>query len=171
MPTGIYKHKPRSEETKQRISIAKKGKKLGFIPKYAFKKGNISWNKGIKGLHLSPETEFKKDNKAHLGFKHSEEVRIKMQGMRKEVMHKGYRFILMPNHPNSTKGGYIFEHRLIMEKHLGRYLKQKEVIHHINRIKTDNRIENLILLPNNKEHLKLHNNIHKILKEVKGGEK
>ena len=24
-----------------------------------FKKGNISWNKGLKGIHLSPKSEFK----------------------------------------------------------------------------------------------------------------
>ena len=30
----------------------------------AFKEGNIPWNKGKKGLHLSPETEFKKGQKS-----------------------------------------------------------------------------------------------------------
>lgn len=33
-----------------------KGKKLGFIPKMAFKKGQIPWN---KGLHHSEETKLK----------------------------------------------------------------------------------------------------------------
>jgi hypothetical protein len=26
----------------------------------SFKKGHVTWNKGLKGIHLSPETEFKK---------------------------------------------------------------------------------------------------------------
>lgn len=39
-----------------------------------------------------------------------------------------------------------------MEKHLGRYLTEYEVIHHINVIKTDNRIENLMLLDNQSNH-------------------
>lgn len=68
---------------------------------------------------------------------------------------RGYVFIYKPNHPNNVQG-YVQEHRLIMEQHIGRYLKSKEVIHHINGIKKDNRIENLMLLKNESEHKKLH---------------
>ncbi len=61
-------------------------------------------------------------------------------------INRGYVFILNSDHPHCNKMGYIQEHRFIIEKQIGRYLKPYEFIHHINKIKTDNRIENLQLV-------------------------
>ena len=72
------------------------------------------------------------------------------------VNHKGYILIHHPHHPFANSQGYIFEHRLIMEKHIKRFLLPTEVIHHINEIRDDNKIENLLLLHNLGEHNKYH---------------
>lgn len=66
----------------------------------------------------------------------------------------GYILVWMPDHPRSTKAGYIREHRLVMEEMLGRLLEQQEVVHHKNGKKDDNRPENLEVFPTNGEHLR-----------------
>ena len=53
-------------------------------------------------------------------------------------------------------GRYVKEHRYIMEQHIGRKLEPQEVVHHINRDKLDNRIENLRLLSSAAEHNYVH---------------
>ena len=65
-------------------------------------------------------------------------------GFRKD----GYKII-------STKNGRILEHRHILEEHLGRKLNKSEIIHHINKDRTDNNIENMILTTHS-SHRSLH---------------
>lgn len=56
---------------------------------------------------------------------------------------KGYVMVYEPEHPNKSYSGFQLEHRLVVEKALGRYLNTDEHVHHINGVKDDNRLENL----------------------------
>ena len=90
--------KKHTEEVRNKIGQLRKGVWNGF----GFKKGHIPWNKDLKGIHLSPKSEFKK-------------------GMR--LPHESYR--RGKNHP-SWKGGVSGKYRQkYLEKLVGRIKPKK----------------------------------------------
>lgn len=74
----------------------------------------------------------------------------------------GYVLVHLPTHPRSNSSGYVREHRLVMERHLGRFLEPQEVVHHIDGNPSNNRIENLHLYANNCEHMRAEADRHRL---------
>ena len=68
----------------------------------------------------------------------------------------GYVMVLAPyDHPYRPNTGYMSEHRLVMEKKLGRYLLPDEVVDHIDGLRLNNAPENLRLYNKNGDHLRV----------------
>jgi len=114
------------------------------------------------GKHHSPDTK-KKLSEANRGKYYPPKIRNWGSGEKnpawkggKIIDREGYALILCPNHPHADRNGYVLEHRLVMEAHLGRTLLPTEVVHHINGIRDDNRYENLMLFPSTAEHTRFH---------------
>ena len=72
------------------------------------------------------------------------------------VTEKGYIFVRVPEHPLTNLRGYVRQHRLVVEKHLGRYLDRDETVHHIDENKSNNELSNLYLFASKGEHAGYH---------------
>lgn len=119
-----------------------------------------------------------------VGYKHSpeaiEKISIKNKGktMRMESRHKisearnkhfdgihewghrkihenGYVLVYAPDHPAASKDGYVLEHRLVVERSIGRMLTPDEVVHHKDHNKSNNQLENLQLMTTH-DHMSMH---------------
>ena len=131
------------------IPMTKKAKKKLSLSR----KGSIPWNKGKKGLHISQWKGKKRPEitgKNHPRWKGGRFIR--------KSKTTSYIILYQPNHLFARKG-YVREHRLVMEKHLGRYLKETEVMHHIDGNGLNNKLNNLMLFPNGSAHRRFHNKL------------
>ena len=72
-----------------------------------------------------------------------------------KMQNGGYVLAYVPKHPHAHKDGYVMLHTVLMERAIGRYLNENEVVHHVNHNKADNRLENLRLM-DKKEHMSMH---------------
>jgi uncharacterized protein (DUF1330 family) len=135
------------------------------MPKGIYKRTKPTWNKGKKCPYV---IEFNKRTKTgiKLTLEHRKKCSDALSGCKnpawrggRKIHESGYIEIHIPIHPFSNSHGYMFEHRLVMEKHIGRYLLKSERVHHINGIKDDNRFENLMLFHNESAHQCHHHQI------------
>lgn len=95
------------------------------------------------------EFQSKKNPNSHIGRK------LKSRKPRRmKYKNKGYVLVYSPKHPRAMVDGYVYEHWLVMERKLKRYLTERETVHHINRIRDDNRIANLKLYSSQSEHMR-----------------
>ena len=132
-----------SEETKRKISEAGKGRRHSEESKR--KMSEASKGKVFSALHRKRIGEASKGRIA--GAKNPR------WNNGTKIHNKGYLLIRKPSHPLCTKDGYVYAHRLVVETKIGRFLKPKEACHHINKIKDDNRPENLIAFRSNAAHV------------------
>ena len=75
----------------------------------------------------------------------------KRKGVRRPRWRNGYVEEWCP-----TRGRYVYQHRLVMERSLGRFLDRTEIVHHRNGDKVDNRLENLELHDSVSTHMRGH---------------
>ena len=130
---GIKSRPRMTDEVKKRISKTKTG-----VPSK------------LKGVKRTEETKKKiSESKKGKFFKKSK------YGGHTKTRSDGYIAVYVPQHPGANKDGYVMEHILVMEEHIGRYLTEDEVVHHVNRNRSDNRIENLRLMTFS-EHASIH---------------
>lgn len=149
-PIG-YKH---SKETIEKIRQSNLGKERSLqtrIRNSIANKGRISPMMGkkhsLESLQKMSKSHKENPSRYWLGKKRPTWRKVG----NKHLIPQGYVLVCMEN-------GYDFEHRIIMANHLKRKLTRYDVVHHINGVKNDNRIENLQVMTL-AEHSALHQNI------------
>lgn len=143
-----------SEEARRKISEAHKGNKYNLG-----KRHTEETKRKLSLAHIGRSTGAKSvETRRKISLKNSGNGNGQWKGGVRPTT-RGYIKIHSPNHPNKDISGYVMEHRLIVEKFIGRYLTKEEQIHHIDFNPKNNDISNLMIFPNAKEHIRFHNKL------------
>lgn len=152
---------PKTEQRDKARKLRQEGLSIGTIAaQLCVSKSSVcSWTKDIP----QPEKftkEYKADQKRkRLQALQEARERLGVGKLKERLISSDGRWMIQkpPGYQGRTyiEGRYVFEHRYIMEQHLGRLLRHDEVVHHINGNKLDNRLENLELTTLS-EHTKRH---------------
>lgn len=125
------------------------------INKGWFKKGAIPVNAFKVGHTLS------KGRTKTLKQRECQSIRLKTlvgeKGMNwkggRRIDNKGYVHLYCPNHPYARNCTYVAEHKLVVEKMIGRYLLPEERVHHL-KGKADNSPNDLMAFVNHSAHMR-----------------
>lgn len=83
------------------------------------------------------------------------------------INNNGYVEVWVGKHTDDkSAGGYQKEHRILMELLVGRRLSRKEIVHHIDGDKTNNKETNLLLCSGDFDHRKVHGQLERISYEL-----
>lgn len=127
------------------------------------------WNVKKKEIHLCRTCSNQKSGKEKIGYRpwNLGKTYQKPSG-NCYVNRNGYNLYYIGD--KSYKGGYVSEHRIIVELFLNRRLTKNEKIHHIDGNKSNNDLSNLIICNGHSEHRIIHNHLETIsMKLVKLG--
>jgi hypothetical protein len=119
----------------------------------------------FEGKHHSKETRkiIGEKSKAKFTKKFIKKVYTdRFQGNKHRAIN-GYTLVKDYNHPDKNSHGDMLEHRLVMEKKIGRRLKKKEIVHHIDQDRANNKRRNLYLCSGMSSHGMVHASFRKLL--------
>lgn len=115
------------------------------------KNGNISMHKLLMGdgvyIHKNGLRNDNRRNNLAIAKGYRNDGRIK---------YNGYIAVYMPEHDRAFKNWCVYEHILVAEKMLQRNLLPSECVHHIDRDKTNNNEDNLIVFATIGDHTSFH---------------
>jgi len=157
-----------SEEHKKSISDSLKGIKrseetIKKMKEAQKRREYTGWNEIKRGIHLSEEHKRKlsESKKGRPAWNKGKSYKLPHLAGENNPLWKGHRrkrndgYIESKADENSIYFVRNLEHRIAMEKYLGRKLRPDEIVHHKNGIRDDNQPENL-QLTTRKEHIKIH---------------